>query len=158
MSKFSVGSKVWIRGNCECSPAPIKGADIWFDIKDCYHSSNTVRRVFRDGKSAWIANRYGFGRRVLNKDLTRVTDIGVQLRQYMREMPDWLIYVAHAEWTSLTSGSSIRMEDFVGWLERMLSPSRPGTAPTPQMFLDTIARFREATGDFDGRVLSTDLL
>ena len=69
MSKFSVGSMVQVAGNCECSPAPIKGADIWFDSRDCYHKPNTVRRVFRDGKSAWIANRYGYGRRILSRDL-----------------------------------------------------------------------------------------
>ena len=69
MSKIRVGSKVRIKGNCECSYEPVKGKDIWYNSRDCYHKPNAVRRVFRDGKSAWVANRHGFGRRILSTDL-----------------------------------------------------------------------------------------
>ena len=69
MSKFSVGSKVRIKGNCECSYEPVKGKDIWFDIKDCYHTASAVKHVFRDDKSVWLVNRHGFARRVLSTDL-----------------------------------------------------------------------------------------
>ena len=69
MSKFNVGSKVRVRGNCECSYEPVKDKPIWFDIKDCYHTANKVRHVFRDDTSVWVANRYGYARRILNRDL-----------------------------------------------------------------------------------------
>jgi hypothetical protein len=69
MSTISVGSKVRMQGDCECSREPVPGKDIWFDIKDCYHKRTTVRRVFRDGTSAWVTNRYGFARRIRDKDL-----------------------------------------------------------------------------------------
>jgi hypothetical protein len=69
MSKFHVGATVQVAGKCECSFEPIKDKDIWFDIRDCYHKPNTVRRVFRDDTSAWVTNRHGFGRRILNTDL-----------------------------------------------------------------------------------------
>ena len=69
MSKFNVGSKVRVRGNCECSYEPVKGKDIWFDIKDCYHTATAVKHVFRDDTSVWVTNRHGFGRRIHKKDL-----------------------------------------------------------------------------------------
>ena len=69
MSKISVGAKVRVRGNCECSYERVKGKAVWYDIKDCYHTANAVRHVFRDGKSAWVRNRYGFARRILSKNL-----------------------------------------------------------------------------------------
>ena len=69
MSKFSVGSKVRIKGNCECSYEPVKDKPVWFDIKDCYHTANAVKHVFRDDKSVWLVNRHSFARRVLNTDL-----------------------------------------------------------------------------------------
>ena len=69
MSKFSVGSKVRIKGNCECSYEPVKDKPVWFDIKDCYHTANAVKHVFRDDKSVWLVNRHSFARRVLSTDL-----------------------------------------------------------------------------------------
>ncbi len=69
MSKIRVGSKVRVRGNCECSYEPIKGQDIWYDSRDCYHTANAVKHVFRDETSVWVTNRHGFARRILNKDL-----------------------------------------------------------------------------------------
>ena len=71
MSTISVGSKVRMIGNCECSYEPIKSQDIWYDSRDCYHTANAVRHVFRDGKSVWVRNRYKFARRILNKDLVK---------------------------------------------------------------------------------------
>ena len=71
MSKISVGAKVMVKGNCECSYEPVKGKDIWFDSRDCYHTPNAVRHVFRDGKSVWVRNRYGFARRVDNEVLEK---------------------------------------------------------------------------------------
>ena len=69
MSTISVGSKVRVRGDCECSYEPIKSQDIWYDSRDCYHTANAVKHVFRDDKSVWITNRHGFGRRIHNTDL-----------------------------------------------------------------------------------------
>ena len=69
MSKISVGSKVRIKGNCECRYEPVKDKPIWFDIRDCYHTANAVRHVFRDNNSVWVKNRYNFARRILSKDL-----------------------------------------------------------------------------------------
>jgi hypothetical protein len=69
MSKISVGSRVRMQGDCECSYEPVKGKDIWYDSRDCYHTANAVKHVFRDDKSVWITNRHGFGRRVHNTDL-----------------------------------------------------------------------------------------
>ena len=69
MPKITVGSKVRIKGNCECSYEPVKGKDIWFDSRDCYHTTNAVKHVFRDDKSVWLVNRHSFARRVLNTDL-----------------------------------------------------------------------------------------
>ena len=69
MSKIRVGAKVRVKGNCECSYEPVKDKPVWFDIKDCYHTFNKVRHVFRDDISVWITNRHGFARRILNKDL-----------------------------------------------------------------------------------------
>jgi hypothetical protein len=69
MSKISVGSKVRMQGDCECSYEPVKGKDIWYDSRDCYHKPNAVRHVFRDNSSVWVRNRYNFARRILNKDL-----------------------------------------------------------------------------------------
>ena len=71
MSKISVGAKVMVKGNCECSYEPVKGKAIWFDSRDCYHTPNAVRHVFRDGKSVWVRNRYGFARRVDNEVLEK---------------------------------------------------------------------------------------
>ena len=69
MEKLIIGDTVQMVGACECSPKPIKGEPIWFDVKDCYHKPNAVRHVFRDGRSAWVTNRYGYARRILNRDL-----------------------------------------------------------------------------------------
>jgi hypothetical protein len=69
MEKLNIGDMVQMDGECECSPKPIKGEPIWFDVKDCYHKPNAVRHVFRDGRSAWVTNRYGYARRILNRDL-----------------------------------------------------------------------------------------
>ena len=71
MQKIIVGSKVRVRGNCECSYEPVKGKDIWYDSRDCYHTANAVRHVFRDNKSVWVRNRYNFARRILSKDLVK---------------------------------------------------------------------------------------
>ena len=70
MKKLNIGDTVQMDGECECSPKPISGEPIWYDIKDCYHTTNAVQHVFRDGRSAWVANRYGYARRILNRDLT----------------------------------------------------------------------------------------
>ena len=69
MSKISVGAKVRVRGNCECSYDPVKDKAVWYDSRDCYHTANAVRHVFRDGKSVWVKNRYNFARRILSKNL-----------------------------------------------------------------------------------------
>tara|TARA_R110000824_G_scaffold82718_3_gene207282 strand:- start:5881 stop:6042 length:162 start_codon:yes stop_codon:yes gene_type:complete len=36
----------------------------FYDIKDCFHKLTTVRHLFQDGISAWLVNRYGYGKRV----------------------------------------------------------------------------------------------
>ena len=69
MSKITVGAKVKAEGDCECTYEPVKGKEIWYDSRDCYHKPNAVRHVFRDNESVWVRNRYNFARRILNKDL-----------------------------------------------------------------------------------------
>ena len=70
MKKLNVGDTVQMDGDCECSSEPIPGEPIWYDIRDCYHKPNAVKRVFRDGRSAWVANRYGYARRIQGRDMT----------------------------------------------------------------------------------------
>ena len=69
MPQIRVGSKVRVKGNCECSYEPVKDKPVWFDIKDCYHTATAVKHVFRDDKSVWLVNRHSFGRRIHNTDL-----------------------------------------------------------------------------------------
>ena len=69
MKELNVGDPVQMDGECECSPKAIPGEPVWYDVKDCYHRPNAVRHVFRDGRSAWVRNRYGYARRIHARNL-----------------------------------------------------------------------------------------
>tara|TARA_Y100000310_G_C20503760_1_gene725345 strand:- start:671 stop:910 length:240 start_codon:yes stop_codon:yes gene_type:complete len=78
MKKLNIGDTVQMDGECKCSPEPMPVLQrlrrdpepIYYDIRDCYHRPSAVRRVFRDGRSAWVRNRYGYARRIHARDLT----------------------------------------------------------------------------------------
>ena len=64
MEELIVGQMVIVGGKCRCQERPSLDGFTFYDIKDCFHKLNKVRHLFQDGLSAWLVNRYGYGKRV----------------------------------------------------------------------------------------------
>ena len=64
MKELIVGQMVIVGGKCRCQERPSLDDFTFYDIKDCFHKLNKVRHLFQDGISAWLVNRYGYGKRV----------------------------------------------------------------------------------------------
>jgi len=74
MDKLKVGSLAKMVGPCRCRETPMlqRSEDVpypFHDIRDCYHRYSKIKRIFLDGVSVWLVNRYGFGTRVLTSQL-----------------------------------------------------------------------------------------
>ena len=69
MIKLNVGDTVQMDGECECGKFRSLPEPMYYDSRDCYHRPSAVRHVFRDGRSAWVRNRYGYARRIHARDL-----------------------------------------------------------------------------------------